>query len=382
VTSGRRPGFVVRRGRDEPGLAAAASLWQSRGEVAMQALLAHFEEQAGFCEAFGSPFTARLIEAMARDLASGGPTAELVGDWPGPPRADAVSLRLAGALHAAALSGRDPALAAAYPGAGAPWDGGVAWQAARAFLAREHAWVADFLRFAPQTNETRRAIALLAGFLQLAAEFDLPLETLEIGASAGLNLCWDRFAYRTDSWAHGTGGAPLIETDWRGPPPPLAARLRVRGRAGCDVNPLDIRDADERLRLRSYIWADQVERLSRFDAAIAVALANGVPVERADAGEWLEDRLPRRSPDAVTVVYHSVFFQYPPRETRKRIKDAIERAAEASTAPLAWLRLEPEAALGGPRDSVRFLVDVITWPGGRRRLLAETDGHARFVQVL
>jgi hypothetical protein len=74
-----------------------------------QSLLDHFREQAGFCVAFGSPFTARLIEAMARDLEAGGPTAALVGDWPGPPRADAVSLRLAGALHAAALSGRDAA---------------------------------------------------------------------------------------------------------------------------------------------------------------------------------------------------------------------------------------------------------------------------------
>ena len=44
------------------------------------ALMAHFEEQARFCEAFGSPFTARLVEAMARDLAAGGATAVLVVD--------------------------------------------------------------------------------------------------------------------------------------------------------------------------------------------------------------------------------------------------------------------------------------------------------------
>jgi hypothetical protein len=28
---------------------------------------------------------------------------------------------------------------------------------------------------------------------------------------------------------------------------------------------------------------------------------------------------------------------------------------------------------------VRFLVDVIVWPGARRRILAVTDGHVRFV---
>lgn len=347
-----------------------------------QALLDHFHEQAAFCAAYGSPFTAHLVEAMARDLADGGPTADLVGGWPGPPRADAVALRLAGALHAAALSGRDPALTAAYPGGGA-CDADATWRAARAFLARERAWVADFLRFAPQTNETGRSIALLAGFLHLAARFpDHPLDMLEIGASAGLNLCWDRFSYRTDSWSWGEPGRVRIETDWKGPPPPIEVRPQVRSRAACDANPLDVRDPDERLRLRSYVWADQADRLARFDAAVAIALAENVRVERADAGEWLESRLPRRADDALTVVYHSVFFQYPPRETRRRIRAAIERAGEASHAPLAWLRLEPEAVLGGPRDSVRFLLDAITWPGGERRTLAVTDGHVRFVEAL
>jgi hypothetical protein len=346
------------------------------------ALLDHFTEQAGFCEAFGSPFTARLVEALGRDLAAGGPTAALVADWPGSPRADAVSLRLAGALHAAALAGRDPALAAEYPAARPAWDAEAVWRTARAFLARERGWVADFVRSPPQTNETRRSIALLAGFLALAARFEQPFDMFELGASAGMNLCWDRFAYRTASWSWGGSSSPLIETDWRGPPPPLDAHPRVRSRAACDLNPLDLRKPEERLRLRAYIWPDQADRLARFDAAAALALAHDVRVERADAAEWLERRLAQRAPDALTVVYHSVFYQYPPRETRQRIAAALERAGGASAAPLAWLRLEPEAALGGPRNSVRFLVDLITWPGGERRTLATTDGHGRFVEVL
>jgi hypothetical protein len=44
--------------------------------------------------------------------------------------------------------------------------------------------------------------------------------------------------------------------------------------------------------------------------------------------------------------------------------------------------VEPEVVLGGPRDSLRFLVDVVTWPGGERRSLAATDGHVRSVTVL
>lgn len=344
-------------------------------------LLLHFEEQAGFCEVLGSPFTARLIDAMHRDLVAGGPVASLVGDWAGPARADAVSLRLAGALHAAALSGRAPALAAAYPAADPEWDAARVWAAAREVLADDRSWVVQFLRLAPQTNEPRRSIALLVGFLHLAARFDLPMELLEIGASAGLNLSWDRFSHRTDEWTWGDPNGARIETEWRGPPPETAASVRVRARAACDASPLDVRDPDHRLRLRAYVWADQAERLARFDAAVEAAVANDVRVERADAAEWLEDRLARRAPDALTVVYHSVFFQYPTPETRGRIMAAIRTAGEAGPAPLAWLRMEPETVLGGPPRSHRFLVDVITWPGGERRVLAETDGHARFVST-
>ena len=345
-------------------------------------VLEHFAEQARSCDAYGSPFMGRLIERMYDDVAAGGPTASLVADWPRSPRVDALVLRITGALHAAVLSGRDAALAAAYPGTSPAWDMATIWPLARAFLARERDWVLGFIGSAPQTNETRRTIALLTGFLELAARHDREIELLEIGASAGLNQRWDRFAYRTDSWQWGGPSDVQITTPWTGAPPPVDAVPRIRARAACDLNPIDIRDPAEQARLRAYIWADQAERLARFDAAAALAIAHDVRVDRADAAEWLEDRLPRRSPEALTIVYHSVFYQYPRRETRRRIARAIARAGEATAAPLAWLRLEPEPILDGPRDSARFLVDMVTWPGAVRRTLAVTDGHANFVQSL
>jgi len=255
------------------------------------------------------------------------------------------------------------------------------WAAARAFLATDRSWVESFLQLAPQTNETTRSIALLIGFLELARRFHLPMELFELGASAGLNVSWDHFCHRTREWTWGPAGGPRIDTRWEGPPPALEEQPRIRARRACDQNPLDVRDPAQRLRLRAYVWADQADRLARFDAAVALALRRNVLVERADAADWLEERLAARPEDALTVVYHSVFLQYPPPDTRRRIRRAIVQAAESGAAPLAWLRLEPEAVLGGPPDSVRFLVDMITWPGGERRTLAETDGHARFVRV-
>src|SRR6185295_17374075 len=109
------------------------------------AVIDHFVEQARFCEDYGSPFMARLLEEAGRDIAAGGPTADLVAGWPRSPRTDALAVRLAGALHAAVLSGRDPALAAEYPAAAPAWDIARVWPLARAFLARERDWVAGFL---------------------------------------------------------------------------------------------------------------------------------------------------------------------------------------------------------------------------------------------
>ncbi len=334
-----------------------------------------------FCTMFGSPFTGQLIQRMGEDLRDGGPVDALVGRWPTNPRADALSLRLAGALHFAVLSSRDCALAAVYPGGDGDWSMAEVWPAARAFLEREHEWTARFIASAPQTNEIRRSIALLAGFLSFAKDFAGPIDTLEIGASAGLNLNWDRFAYRTKTWSWGENSPVIVDTDWNGPAPAIDAHPVIRNRAACDLNPLDINDPAQLLQLKSYVWPDQPERIARFEGAAALAREAGTKVERDDAAAWLSAMLPQRARDAATIVYHSIFLQYPPRETREAIAAAITAAGETATAgaPLVWLRLEPEALFDGPRDSQRIVLDTITWPGAVRRVLAYTDGHVRAV---
>jgi hypothetical protein len=352
--------------------------------VSEEKILAHFREQGAACEEYGSPFTAQLIARMSQDLEAGGPVADLVRDWPTNPRADALVLRLTGALHAAALTGRDAGLAALYPAARTDWRMDDVWPVARSFLASESNWVRDFMRSPPQTNETRRAIALVAGFLHFAKQWNGPIDTLEIGASAGLNLNWDRFAYRTNSWSWGGESPVVIDTDWRGRAPPVDAPLAVRSRAACDLNPLDISDSAQRLQLKSYIWPDQAERMARFDGAVALARANGATVERADAAEWIAQKLAARAVDAATIVYHSVFLFYPPRGSRAAIVSAIEGVGVRATAqaPLAWVRLEPEALLDGVRNSQRFVIDLTIWPGGQRRVLGYTDGHVRSVDAV
>ncbi len=157
------------------------------------------------------------------------------GDWRG---SDALPLRFAGALHWLALSGEDPDLAREYPAQKPDWDIEAVWRIAADTMKRDPEWFVGFIRHAPQTNETRRSFALMPAFHAVAENENLHM--WELGASAGLNMHWEKFAYRTASWSWGSG--PLVmDTEWRGPAPLLRPNLTVVSRGGCDLNPLDIR---------------------------------------------------------------------------------------------------------------------------------------------
>jgi hypothetical protein len=337
-----------------------------------------FREQAGWCDELGSPFTAALCRRAAVDVDGGGWVATLLhrDGWT---RADAVALRFTGALHAAALTGRAPALAACYPPGRADWDVEEVFAAATAAHAEDPAWFERFVESPPQTNETRRAIALLPGFLA-AANDGGPLHVLEVGASAGLNTNWDRFAYRADGWSWGAtdDDAPRIDTDWHGPTPSLPP-VTVASRAACDLAPLAVGDPAQRDRLRAYVWADQPERLARLDRAIALALRHGTQVDRASADEWLARRLAGPLPDGVTVVYHSIAWQYFPAEVARRARAAIEDAGARATPArrLVWLRFEHDLVFAG--EGSGFSVDLVAWPGGAHRRVARADPHVRWV---
>lgn len=340
-----------------------------------------FREQARWCGQFGSPFTEQLLLRAADDLDAGGVARRLVGEWPGNPRADALSLRFAGALHAAVLTRRDPALAAAYPASDSDWSLDRVWPLAAAFLVREEAWVRQFMTSPPQTNETGRATGLAAGFMWLAERLPEPFHLLELGASAGLNLNWDKFRYAYAPWGRTEGTGPLIPTVVSGAPPAWRD-IAIASRAACDQNPLDPAAPEARLRLAAYVWADQTERLQRLARAIELATQSGVKVEAADAAEWTARKLAPGLPEGTTVIYHSVFFQYPPESVRQAIRNAIEAAgAKAdSRRTLAWLRLEPEAVLTSGRQSARYVLNAKMWPdtsGAESHTLADADAHGR-----
>lgn len=351
----------------------------------MMSITEHLRLQGAWCERLGSPFTAQLMERAAADCEAGGIVETLTRDWPTDAHVDALGLRLAGALHSAVLLGLDRRLADTYPKRGRTYDIDRVWPAALAFLAEREDWVREFLKSPPQTNEVGRSGVLAPGFLWLAARAPQPFRMLELGASAGLNSNWDRFRYTfRDSKQVGAGG-PQIATVTEGDAPGWRD-IRIADRRACDLAPIDPLDEGAAARLRAYIWPDQFERMDRLNAAIEVARLAPLRIEQAQADEWLARQLAGGLTAGTTVIFHSIFLQYPTREEQDRIAEVIEAAGCAADAEhqLAWVCFEPEAVLGGPADSTRILLRARTWAGGscETTVLGEADPHGKRLRWL
>lgn len=337
-----------------------------------------FAEQAGHCRRLGSPLTGLLCEIIGERLRPDGPVGRRVLGWAGNPDAtgDALPLRLAGALHALVRAGRLPELAHLYPPHSLPSPDAL-WGAVCGAFDEAGSELLPWLDLAPQTNEVARSAVLTAGLLAIAARTRQPLVLYELGASAGLNLILDRYAYRLGTLEIGPTDAPLrLAPDWSGGDPP-PAEIHVVARQGVDLNPLNVREAADRDRLLAYVWPDQTERIGRLEAALASAAADPPPLDQGDAADWLERHLQcEGSSGATRVVMHSIAFHYFPPATQQRITARMEEAgAQASEqARLAWLRFEFEPGWGRPSLRLRL------WPDGSDHLLAITHPHGRSIK--
>ena len=323
-----------------------------------------FAFQGKACASLGSPFMGRLMPLIGERL-SRGAVADRVLGWEGDPSpyGDSVPLRLAGALHALKIEGL--ALGEVYPPVDVPND--ALWSAVEAALVEHEARVLHWLDSAPQTNEVRRSAVLIPALAMVAREFPgKPVELLELGCSAGLNLRCDRFRLDLPGGGIGAEGSPVrLAPKWRGAPIP-GDLPDVVARRGIDLNPLDpVRD---RVRLLAYLWPDQDDRIARTEAAIAVAREVPAGIEAGDAGVWAGRVLSEPAPDRVRVVYHTIAWQYFPETTKARALEAMK----TTSSPIVRVAMEAD---GG--DGARL--SLTHYPTGEERELGRADFHGRWV---
>jgi hypothetical protein len=224
-----------------------------------------------------------------------------------------------------------------------------------------------------QTNEPARCATLLPALAQLPP----PLALIEVGASAGLTLLFDRYSY--DYAGHRIAGtdpaAPTLRCEPRGPVP-LPPRLPdICWRAGLDLNPLDVTSDDDVRWLSCLLWPGEGDRERRLAAAIAAARRDPPVIHRGDLLTGLP-ALAAQAPDGATlVVYHSAVLAYLPPQDRRRF------AATVRGMPAVWLSNEgPGVVPGLPTPAYQGTPFVLARDG--RIPIALTDSHGAWLHWL
>ena len=243
------------------------------------------------------------------------------------------------------LSGVDHPLAAHYPiVSGAERPQTPAFPLFRDFVLTHRDAVLNLVRTRnTQTNVVRRCACLLPAFSIIAREADAPLALLDLGASAGLNLNFDRYAYRYERAGRlerrwGTPNAAVqLECDLRGPGrlPQFPEQFQIAARIGIDLNPINLNDPDQLRWLQALIWPEHIERHDRLRAAAAELETSPIHLHQGDAAQLLPQLLtpappapaPAVPPDAALVVYATVaLYQFGP-ERIAQIERTLQNAA-------------------------------------------------------
>jgi hypothetical protein len=232
-------------------------------------------------------------------------------------------------------------------------------------LVRQHA---DTIRAAmrarsTQTNEPARCATLLPFLTRLPQ----PLALIEVGASAGLCLLPDFYAYD-----YGAGVLRPRAAD-RQPPVfcctidgtiPVPMRLPdIIWRAGLDLDPIDVSDPAQTSWLETLVWPEQTDRLARLRAAIAIAAAVKPRIVRGDLRTDLA-RLAAEAPrHATLVVFHTAVLAYVPSAADRRNFAREVRSLcpywIANEGPEVFPDIARRAAMPGPRGGLLLSLNGI-----------------------
>lgn len=298
-----------------------------------------------------------------------------------------VPLGLLAAVHALLLGGADHALGAWYPSvrlqAALPTaDPFPAFQS----FCQEHRDTVRALvsKGLVQTNEPRRCAALLPAFASVARlAGGRPLALIDVGASAGLNLLFDRYGYDYGAGRRvGDTAAPIqFACTVRGAiPPPLPAVLpQVVTRIGIDLHPIRADDLQATRWLRALVWPEHVERAAILQQALTLARDASLTLLTGDALTVLPQAVAMAPVDAALCVFHIATLGHFPLDARERFRTLIVELAHQRD--LFWLSSEG-IGLGAQRRQGEYAMRLTMFQRRRQteRLLAYQHPHGAWLE--
>jgi hypothetical protein len=324
-----------------------------------------------------------LYERLSLGVAEDDELLELAGR--GRPEQPAPNLLFA-AVHYLLLGGIEHDLAAFYPTVSERAAGlGDPFPHFRRFYDAHGDAITGLLRERRvQTNVVERCGLFLPAFGIISGRGGgKPLSLVEVGASAGLNLRWDRYWFDYGAGRQwGEVASPVrIEVDVRGElePPIPEALPAVAERTGIDLNPIDARDRDAVQWLRALVWPEEGERMQRLEAALALAATDPPALLKGDALDLVQGVVAGASRDAALCVYHShTLNQFSPEARGQFASILAEAGAERD---LYWLSSEYRPSADG---ETRPTLTLVSFEDGeaREQVLAYCDHHGRWLEWL
>ncbi|WP_435067754.1 DUF2332 domain-containing protein [Haloplanus sp. C73] len=300
-----------------------------------------FETFAGWCSS-GAPLYERLarITARHRELISLAATA---------PEGRAVPPLFLASVHAPLLDGVEHPLREYYPSCvdtpKQPDDD--LSPVFRHFCRTYRDRIEDHLQTRRvQTNEIGRCAVLYPALAHVTRLVDGPLALVDVGASTGLNLLVDEYAYQyPDYGRYGADDSPvMITTTVRddGFPPALERgdEPAIASRVGIDIDPPALDDEADRRWLRALFWPEHQRRRERFENAVDVWRKRRPRVVEGDAIETLPDvvaSIPDERP--VCVVNTQALYQFD-EAASERFRSTLREVAADRT--LHWLSGETQ----------------------------------------
>ncbi len=247
----------------------------------------------------------------------------------------------------------------------------------RALLEARAEWLRAFvLERQIQTNEPQRCWSLLPLFLTVAAMARRPLDLVELGTSAGLNLFWDRYRYHYMAGTWG-GDSPLVlHGEERSPVPGelLEIKVEVSRRRSIDLDPVDATSSDGLRLLDAFVRDDGYRARVRR----ASGVLSGEPPEliQGDYLEVLPALLEDREATSLTVLFQTHSTVYLSDDRRARLRAIVDAAAKAG--PLAWISTPTPEEHGERRGD--YPLELAIWPGHSRRIVARTSVRGEWLE--
>jgi hypothetical protein len=203
-----------------------------------------------------------------------------------------------------------------------------------------------------QTNEVRRCTFLLPAVALAAAMAGRPLALIEPGASAGLNLAMDQYAYDygTGTAIGGPDPALTLTCTLNGPrQPPLSIPMpEIRWRAGIDLSPLSPADPGDAAWLQALVWPDHRDRAALLRSALtAAATRPPIPVHAGDATLQLPDVIAAAPPGTAVCLFHTAFLAHFTPAGRQQFEQLVPQLS--ATRPIWWVQAEPRPDPAEPR---------------------------------